>query len=80
MVMVRPQGIRRRQVGFHRLFLPGGMAHDFTAVADALIGLDMRAGGYFLQEYLYRLAAGFAFKGQDAGGFAAHLFPQYKLV
>jgi hypothetical protein len=48
------------------------MPHDFTAFADALVGLDMGTGGYFLQEYLDWLGAGPAFEGQKTGWFGWH--------
>ena len=49
--------------------LSGGVAHDFAAIAYALIRLDMRTGRDFLQEDLNRFAALFAFESEDAGGF-----------
>ncbi|MBI1770980.1 MAG: hypothetical protein HYR68_01180 [Burkholderiales bacterium] len=48
------------------------MFHDFAAVTDTLVRLDVRAGRNFLQEDLDGLAAVFAFKGQDASGFVDH--------
>jgi hypothetical protein len=45
------------------------VALDFTAFANALVGLDVRAGGHFLQGDLDRLGAFGALEGQETGGF-----------
>jgi hypothetical protein len=74
MMMMRPEAVRRGEVGFHGILLAGCMAHDFTAAANPLIRLNMGAGGDFLQENLDGLRACLAFELQGTGGFVAH-FP-----
>jgi hypothetical protein len=58
--------------GINRLFLSGGVPQDFSTFADALIRLNMRTGGYLLQEDLDWLCAGFTFEGQETGWFGWH--------
>ena len=45
------------------------MFHYFATGANALVRLNMGAGGHFLQKHLHGFAAFFAFKGQDTGWF-----------
>jgi hypothetical protein len=72
-MMVRPVTVGRSKEGFDRLFLPGRVTPYFAAGTDALVGLDMRAGGNFLQENRDRFRAFNAFEGKGAGGFVVHL-------
>jgi hypothetical protein len=50
--MMRPVAIASRQVGFDGILFAGRMPPDFAAFADALVRLDMRTGGHFLQKNL----------------------------
>jgi hypothetical protein len=65
-MVMHPAAVAGSDEGLHRILLSGGMAQDFTAVADALVGLDVGTGGYLLQEYLDGFRALFAFEGQGA--------------
>ena len=71
-MMMWPQNIIGAQIRLHSFLIASRMFHDFAAVANALIGLNVGAGRDFLQENLDGFAAIFAFKGQDAGGFVDH--------
>ena len=68
-VMVHPGLIGRGQKRLDGGLVARGVALDFAAIADALVGLDMRAGGHLLQENFDRFRAFGAFKGEDSGGF-----------
>lgn len=70
--MMRPQDIIGAEIGLYSFLVTGRVFHDFAAAANALVGLNMRAGRDFLQEDLDGFAAIFAFEGQDAGGFVDH--------
>jgi hypothetical protein len=48
------------------------MPQHFTALADALVRLDMRAGRHFLQKHLDWLRARFAFEGKETGWLGWH--------
>jgi hypothetical protein len=48
------------------------MPHDFAAIANSLIRLDMGTSRHSLQEYLDRFAASFAFEGQNTRWFITH--------
>ncbi|MFT5645266.1 MAG: hypothetical protein ACI83P_002835 [Janthinobacterium sp.] len=67
-MVVRPVAVSRRQIRRYRVSLTGCVAFQGAARADALIGLDMRAGRYLLQKNLDRFAAVRAFEGKCAGG------------
>ena len=67
--MMHPSVVGRRQIRRDCGLVAGGMTFDFTATADALIGLDMRAGRHFLQKNFDRFRALGAFEREDTGGF-----------
>ncbi|MBC3919649.1 hypothetical protein H8L32_19380 [Undibacterium sp. CY18W] len=69
---MRPQDIIGAEIGLNSFLVAGRVFHDFTAVTNALVGLNVRAGRDFLQEDLDGFAAVFALEGQDAGGFVDH--------
>jgi hypothetical protein len=48
------------------------MPHHFTAFADALVRLDMRAGRHLLQENLDWFRTGLAFEGKETGWLGGH--------
>jgi hypothetical protein len=73
-MMMRPASIRGRQVGFNGLFVPGRVAHHFTAFADALIRLDVCTCGHFLQKDLDWFGTFLALERESAGRFIAHFF------
>ena len=66
---MHPSLVGRRQIRRDGGLVAGGMTFDFTAIADALIGLDMRAGRHFLQKNFDRFRALGAFEREDTGGF-----------
>jgi hypothetical protein len=66
MMMMHPAAVAGGDKGINRILLPGGMAHHFTAFADALVRLDVGTGGNLLQEYLDGFSALLAFEGQGA--------------
>ena len=68
-MVVVPVEFVRIDVGSHGIRIAGRVTFDLAAFADALVGLDVRAGGYFLQGDLDRLGAFGALEGQEAGGF-----------
>jgi hypothetical protein len=72
-MMVRPVAVFRIHERLDRILLAGRITRDFTASAYALVGLDMRAGRYLLQKYLYRFCAFLALESQYAGWFVRHL-------
>lgn len=72
MMVMRPSIVRIGEEIGHRFLIPRGVIAHFSAFADALIGLDMRAGGYFLQVQGNRLCALGAFEGQGTCRFGAH--------
>jgi hypothetical protein len=72
MVVVCPVAVARCHIGCDSIFLSGSVPQDFTAFADALVRLDVGAGGHFLQEDLDWLRTGFAFEGQDTGWLGWH--------
>ena len=49
-----PAAVSRLQVSLDGFSLAGSVALDFAALAYALVRLDMRAGGHFLQVDLHR--------------------------
>jgi hypothetical protein len=69
LVVMHPSVVGGRQIGLDGGLVPGRMAPDFAAGADALVGLDMRAGGHLLQENFDGFRAFAAFKGKDTSGF-----------
>jgi len=48
--MVRPGDAIRTQKRFNRVFIAGRMFHHFATGANALVRLNMGAGGHFLQK------------------------------
>lgn len=72
LMVVRPVCPARGDIRVDRIFLAGRVAHDFTAFANALVRLDMRAGRHFLQEDLDWFCAGLAFEGQETGWLGWH--------
>src|SRR5450830_1444485 len=64
-----PATVCRLQVSLDGFSLAGGVALDFAALADALVRLDMRAGGHFLQVNLHGFVTFYALEGEAAGGF-----------
>ena len=54
--------------------LSGRVALEFTALADALVGLDVRTCRYFLQKYLDRLRAILTLEGERSGWLIDHDF------
>jgi hypothetical protein len=73
-MMMRPVAVWRCKIRFDRVFLSGSMPHQFAAFANALIRLDMRTRGYFLQIDRDRLGAFDTFEREATGGFVAHSF------
>lgn len=71
-MMVCPVVAAYGYIRLDRFFLPSGMAQHFTALADALVRLNMGAGGHFLQKHLDWLRAGFAFEGKGTGWLGWH--------
>jgi hypothetical protein len=69
LVVMHPAVVGGRQVRLDGGLVTGRMAPDFAAGADALVGLDMRAGGHLLKENLDGFGAFAAFKGKDTSGF-----------
>jgi hypothetical protein len=67
--MVVPVAVARRQIGRNGVSIAGGVALDFTTAADALVRLDVRAGGDFLQINGDWLGALCALERQGTGGF-----------
>jgi hypothetical protein len=74
MMVMRPAAVGRSHIGLDRVLLACRVAHDFTAFADSLVWLDVRAGRHFLQIHLHRLRTFFALESQCAGWFIAHFF------
>jgi hypothetical protein len=74
MMVMEPIPVRRRQKGIDRVLLPDRVPPHLAAGANALIRLDMRTGGNFLQVDRDGFCAFIAFEGQGAGGFVAHFF------
>jgi hypothetical protein len=75
-MMVVVMDFAGRYESFDRILVAGGMTLEFTAIADALIRLDMRAGRNFLQLHLHRFATCCAFESQKTGWFVGHVdFP-----
>lgn len=72
MVMMRPSVMRIGKERCHRFLVASGVIAHFAAFADALVGLDMRAGGDFLQVQRDRLGAFCAFEAEGTGGLVAH--------
>jgi hypothetical protein len=68
-MMMRPSHIRRIHKRRHSVFIACRMFMQSAAIADALVGLNMRAGGDFLQVDFDGLTAVFAFECEDAGWF-----------
>jgi len=66
--MVRPGDAIRTQKRFNRVFIAGRMFHHFATGANALVRLNMGAGGHFCKKP-GRICCIFAFKGQDTGWF-----------
>src|SRR5471032_247526 len=64
-----PAAVSRLQVSLDGFSLAGSVALDFAALANALIRLDMRAGGHFLQVDLHGFVTFYALEGKAAGGF-----------
>ena len=71
-MVVKPFTAARGDIGIDGFFLACRMPHDFTAFANALVGLDVGAGRYFLQEHLDRLGTRLALEGQETGWFGWH--------
>ena len=67
--MMRPAAVGRVQIGVDGVLAAGGVALDFTAGANALVRLDVRAGRHLLQDHFDGLAAFFALEGEEAGWF-----------
>jgi hypothetical protein len=70
--VVRPVAAAGSQIGFDSVFLPGGIPQHLTALANALIRLDMGTGRHFLQKHLDWLRTGFAFEGKETGWLGWH--------
>jgi hypothetical protein len=68
LVGVRPVAVGRCQIRRYRVGLTSGVAFQYAALTNALVGLDMRTGRYFLQKNLDRFGATCAFEGERAGG------------
>ena len=66
---MHPALVVRRQVRRDSGLVAGGMTFHFAASADALVRLDMRTGGYFLQENFDRFRALGALESEDASWF-----------
>ena len=66
-MVMRPITVVRFQIRFDGILASGGVALQFTAGAQALVGLDMRAGRDLLQEDFDRFVAFVAFEGEYAG-------------
>jgi hypothetical protein len=62
---MRP-AFRGGEVGFDRIFLADGVVFDFAALANAEVGLDVRAGVNLLQADLHGFGALGAFEGEAA--------------
>jgi hypothetical protein len=69
LVMMRPIAVSRLEVGLDGVLVARGVALEFTALAQALVRLDMGAGRHFLQEDFDRFRAFDALESKDAGGF-----------
>jgi hypothetical protein len=68
-MLMRPSNIGRIHKRRHSVFITRRMLMQSAAIADALVGLNMRAGGDFLQVDFDGLTAAFAFEREDAGWF-----------
>ena len=68
-MVMHPAPVVGSQVRRYGSLIASGMAFDFAASADALVGLDMRAGRHFLQEDFDRFCALGAFEREDASWF-----------
>src|SRR5206468_3601116 len=68
-MVVVPVQLVRLDEGLDGVRIAGRVAFDLAAFADALVGLDVRAGRDFLQGDLDWLGAFGALEGQEAGGF-----------
>ncbi len=68
-MVMRPVPIRRREERFDCVFMASRMTPNFAAITNTLIRLNMRAGGYRLQENFDGLAALYTFERQDTGRF-----------
>ena len=71
-MVMAPAAVQRELERVHRIGLPGRVPVRSAAGAQAQIGLDMRAGRYFLQVDGDGFAAGTALEGQTTGGFGTH--------
>jgi hypothetical protein len=69
LMMMHPSIVICLQVGLDGGFVAGRMAFDFAAGADALVRLDMGAGGHLLQEDFDCLRAVGALESEDTGWF-----------
>jgi hypothetical protein len=69
LVVMHPSVACRLQERLHGGLVAGRVALQFAAIAQSLVGLDMRAGGHLLQVDLDRFRAFVTFKGKDAGWF-----------
>jgi hypothetical protein len=69
LMMMHPTFVVRLQVRLDGGLAARRMALHFAACADALVGLDVGAGGHLLQENFDRFRAFGTFKGKDAGRF-----------
>ncbi len=68
-MVMGPAAVGGAQVGLDGVLVSGGVAFDFTAGANALVRLDVRAGRHLLQDHFNGLAAFFALEGEEAGWF-----------
>ena len=68
-MVMGPVSVGRFQIGLDRILVSGGVALQFTAGAQALVGLDMRAGRDLLQKHFDRFRTFFALECQYASGF-----------
>jgi hypothetical protein len=69
LMMMHPSIVICLQVRLDGGFGSDRMALDFAAGADALVGLDMGAGGHLLQKDFDRLRAVGALESEDTGWF-----------
>jgi hypothetical protein len=72
-MMVMMMNLAARHEFCHRVLVASGMSLEFPATADALIRLNVRAGGNLLQKDLNRLRAFSALEAQEASGFVSHV-------
>jgi hypothetical protein len=68
-MVVRPGPVSRFQKRLDGILVAGRVTLKFATCAQALVRLDVRAGGHLLQEHFDRFGALGAFEGKDAGRF-----------